>query len=141
MKQCASDAINYLMPETWNYKFKNRITGYFTITVISLLPFLGVYWAEVTIKASHNYYWLDHYLFGVAGPWVFGFMAWLYCYPHSFRLGVAITIVVSLGNEFFYDVIDHGENWDFFEQILHTISDISGLITSYVVYKLWIKKT
>ena len=140
MKDKVTKAIDYLMPQTLNYKYDSKIRVYLTIIFFSLLPIFGVYVAEITIKASQNYYWLNHLLFGVAGPWIFGFMALLYCYPHSFRLGVGITILGSLGNEFVFDVLDHGEKWNFSEQIIHTISDLLGIIVSCFIYKFSLKK-
>lgn len=141
MKNKITNIVNYLIPENYSYKIENKYLGYLLVFVLSIIPFYAVYLAEIAIEASDNYYWLDHLFFGIAGPWVFGCQAWFWCRHHSFKLGVAITVFVSLGNEYYFDILERGGDWEFIEQVTHTISDGIGVLISYLLYKYLLKKT
>lgn len=141
MKNKIITAINYLIPSEYYYKFENKVFSYFLLLTCSLLPFYFVYLAEITIQASQNFYWLDHFLFGLAGPWCFGFLCVFWKRHHSFRLGVFVTIFVSLGNEYYFDIIENGQSWELTQQLMHTLSDFLGIFISYLIFRLLLKKT
>jgi len=88
-----------------------------------------------------EFYWLIHILFGFGMPW---FMSVIIVFlehkdfSSSFNMGLVITGIGSISNEYVIDVFNN-DNWVFIEQFIQTICDISGMFLAFI-FMIYLKK-
>lgn len=104
------------------------------VTTMSLILYFNDYFRT-------EFYWFMHVLYGFGSPWLFSAIIMFLenkNFSVSFKMGLAITAIGSIFNEYVYDVINN-TNWVFIEQFTQTICDVSGMFLAFILM-LYLKR-